>query len=300
MNKLVNIIKEIFTTAGYNVKEAEDDFDLSAEKGKSIVLIKYLDKLDKHAIRKFAQARERGSLLLISNANAEAEIKDFALTSGVTIWDRTEFEQQIGKAILADVEGEIPEITLTPSRVTTLHITSQPVKITKHEAMAAGKKDMGMADEAVLRFVPYYKFDYSFDISKRYNREFKGHGSGSFNALNGRIDFTPLTELEEIINLPQNEYIINEPVITKEEATPKILEEICKHHAQDIKSKMAQGESVIIEHRVIKPQPRDIQLSLSMVYIPFWEVKSKKGSFEMNAYNGKVSEVPIDNDAEFV
>lgn len=300
MNNVVNIIKEIFTAAGYNVREIEEDFDLVAEKGKSTVLIKYLDKLDKQTIKEFSQVAKRGLPLLISIARADAEIKDFALAHGIFLWDRSEFELQIGRAILADVKGETLEIAIAPTQAATLHIISQPVKITKREAMAAGKKDMGVADEAVLRFVPFYKFDYSFDISKRYNQEFKGKGSGSFNALNGRIDFTSLTELEEVINLPENEYLINEPAISKEEAAAKIREEICKHHAQDIKSKVTQGESVIIEHKVIKPQPRDIELSMSMVYIPFWEVKSKRGSFEMNAFNGKVSEVPIDNDAEFV
>jgi hypothetical protein len=296
---IVNIIKEIFTAAGYNVREANGDLHLIAEKGKNTVLIKYLEKVDKRAISEFAKiARRRG--LLISTASADAELKEFAFNSEISLWDRSEFELQIGRAILADAEGKTPEIAFPPAKAVTLHLLSQPVKITKREAMAAGKRDMGMADEALLRFVPYYKFDYSFDISKRYNQEFKGKGSGSFNALNGRIEFTPLTGLEEVVNLLENEYIINEPAISKEEATAKILEEICKHHAQDIKNKVAQGETVIIEHRIIKPQPKDIELSLSMVYIPFWEVKSKRGSFEMNAFNGKVSELPIDNDAEFV
>ncbi len=301
MSNVVNVIKEIFQAAGYNVREAEGNLHLIAEKGKNTVLIKYLDKVDKRAISEFAQlAKGRGSPLLISTASADAEIKDLAFIDGITLWDRSEFELQIGRAILADIEGKTPEINVSPAQAAILHIVSQPVKITRREAMAAGKKDMGMADKALLRFVPFYKFDYSFDISKRYNQQFQGKGSGSFNALNGRIDFTPLTGLEDVINLPENEYIINEPAISKEEATAKILEEICKHHVKDIKSKVAQGESMIIEHKMLRPQPRDIELSLSMVYIPFWEVKSKKGSFEINAFNGKVSEVPIDNDAEFV
>lgn len=305
MGNVVDIIKEIFKTAGYDVSEAEKDFDLIAEKGKTTALIKCLEKVDKRAVSELAKAaRGRGVPLLISTASIDAEVKDFALASGVYLWDRDEFELHIGRAILADVEGETPEIEIAAAaESTTLHIVSQPVKISRREAMAAGKRDMGMADKAVLRFVPFYKFDYSFDLSKRYKQQgidFTGSGSGSINALNGRIEFNPLASLEESVSSPEADYTIDNPSVSKEDLTAKLLDEICKHQSKDIKSKQAEGESVIIEHKVIKPQPKDIELKMSTVYIPFWEVKSKKGSFEMNAFNGKVSEAPIDNDAEFV
>jgi hypothetical protein len=36
------------------------------------------------------------------------------------------------------------------------------------------------------------------------------------------------------------------------------------------------------------------------VYIPVWEVRGKRNSLEINAYNAKVLEEPMDEDAEFV
>ncbi len=303
MGNVVDIIKEIFTTAGYDVSQLEKDFDLTARKGKAAVLIKYLEKPEKKAVSDLAKLSRGSRLLLIATSDIDAETKNFATNSGVSVWDRTELEMQIGKAILADVEGGTPEIDIATGESTTLSIISQPVKISRQQAMAAGKRDMGMADEAVLRFVPFYTFDYTFDLSKHLKQQgddLKGSGSGCVNALNGRIEIAPLTALADSISTTETGYAIDEPAFPKDDITAKVLEEICKHHSKDLKSKAQQGESVIIEHKVIKPQPKDIELKMNMAYVPFWEVKSKKGSFEMNAYNGKVSEAPIDNDAEFV
>jgi hypothetical protein len=61
-----------------------------------------------------------------------------------------------------------------------------------------------------------------------------------------------------------------------------------------------EGQTVIYEHRSISPRPEEIQLDMELVYIPVWEVKGKRNSLEINAYNAKVLEEPIDEDAEFL
>ncbi len=39
---------------------------------------------------------------------------------------------------------------------------------------------------------------------------------------------------------------------------------------------------------------------MELVYVPVWEVKGKRNSLEINAYNASVLEEPIDEDAEFL
>jgi hypothetical protein len=39
---------------------------------------------------------------------------------------------------------------------------------------------------------------------------------------------------------------------------------------------------------------------MELVHIPIWEVRGKRNSVEINAYNAKVLEQPMDEDAEFL
>ena len=61
-----------------------------------------------------------------------------------------------------------------------------------------------------------------------------------------------------------------------------------------------EGQAIIYEQRSISPKADEIELDMDLVYIPVWEVKGKRNSLEINAYNASVFEEPIDEDAEFL
>jgi hypothetical protein len=61
-----------------------------------------------------------------------------------------------------------------------------------------------------------------------------------------------------------------------------------------------EGQAVIYEQKNISPRADEVELNMDLVYVPVWEVKGKRNSLEINAYNASILEEPVDEDAEFV
>ena len=79
-----------------------------------------------------------------------------------------------------------------------------------------------------------------------------------------------------------------------------LLDEIIEENTREMRFNNTEGQAIIYEQRSVKPKSEDIELKVELVYIPVWEVKGKRNSLEINAYNAEVLEEPVDEDAEFV
>jgi hypothetical protein len=88
--------------------------------------------------------------------------------------------------------------------------------------------------------------------------------------------------------------------VEKKQAEKIILDLIIEENTRELRFNNTEGQTVIYEHRSISPRTEEIKLDMELVYIPVWEVKGKRNSLEINAYNAKVLEEPIDEDAEFL
>jgi hypothetical protein len=100
--------------------------------------------------------------------------------------------------------------------------------------------------------------------------------------------------------IPAVHYELKRPNVDKKQAEKILLGLIIEENTREIRINNTEGQAVIYEHRSISPRSEEIQLDIELVYIPVWEVKGKRNSLEINAYNAKVLEEPIDEDAEFL
>ncbi|MCL7415482.1 MAG: hypothetical protein M8349_05405 [ANME-2 cluster archaeon] len=92
--------------------------------------------VDYNSMRRFADSMKNteGTGLYILINNATGEISSFANQQGLVLWDQSELEQQIGKAILANASGEPMELKLTrPSTETPFNLFEPPVAQEKQE-----------------------------------------------------------------------------------------------------------------------------------------------------------------------
>ena len=96
------------------------------------------------------------------------------------------------------------------------------------------------------------------------------------------------------------QYELKRPNVDKKQAEKILLDFIKEENTREIRFNNTEGQAVIYEHSSISPRSDEIQLDMELVYIPFWEVKGKRNSLEINAYNAKVLEEPVDEDAEFL
>lgn len=184
-----------------------------------------------------------------------------------------------------------------------LNIKSVEPRISKEQAIIIAKPYLSNPKDAILKFVPFWKYSYSVEAEKRFRSKIlsiNGEGKGFLNALNKRKEDMELEGLEAPTRIPAVVYEVKRVSVNKQQAEKLLLDEIVEENTREMRFNNTEGQAIVYEQRSVKPKPEDIELEIDLVYIPVWEVKGKRNSLEINAYNAEVLEEPVDEDAEFV
>ncbi len=220
--------------------------------------------------------------------------------------EKTSFE---AKYLLNTCEGrknlselgqvEVPKI----DSYETLNIQSVEPKISKDQAIIIAKPYLSNPKDAILKFVPFWKYKYNVDVEKRFRSRvlsIAGKGKGLLNALNKSREEMKIEEFSAPTRIPAVQYELKKPNVDKKNAEKFLINLIIEENTREMRFNNMEGQAIIYEHRSISPRPEEVELEMELVYIPVWEVKGKRNSLEINAYNAKVLEHPIDEDAEFL
>lgn len=185
-----------------------------------------------------------------------------------------------------------------------LPIRALPIKIKSADALKiAGNIARAEDAEVSLTFIPYWKYDYSLDVISRYKDisvPLSGRGSKMINSINKNVDSAPPVKPVDGVEVPDTPYNISQAVLTEDEARAMALKSIIVDHSKEVRFKGTQGEAAFVEHKRFQPRNSDINLSLEMIYVPFWVVRSHKGYMEINACDGKPTQMPMDDGAEIL
>lgn len=184
-----------------------------------------------------------------------------------------------------------------------LNIQSVEPRISKNQAIIIAKPYISNPKDAILKFVPFWKYRYSVETEKRFRSKvlsIAGKGKGFLNALNKSKEEMEVEGLAAPTRIPAVQYELKRPNVDKKQAEKILLDLIIEENTREIRFNNTEGQAVIYEHRSISPRSEEIQLEMELVYIPVWEIKGKRNSLEINAYNAKVLEEPVDEDAEFL
>jgi hypothetical protein len=387
---LVRILKDIFTSAGYIVVDSYQH-DLIAEKNAQKTFIKLAVHSDLAELNSFLNMTTGGDGLYVVTGKADRELLQHAQNAGIRVWDRDDVALQIGRAVLADIEGSAGELDLlgdpvkkvvsradeaakmaidaifggggsrkeepvtpaspllarmsqrtervperayerTPDRTyeraperipdtplpampqreappaldpgsIILNLRAAPLNVTKDHAISLAKPHIYTYQDAILKLVPFWHYDYHLKSEQRYRLkivDITGEGAGCLSALNGQNESFVLQDVRESIAIPDIHYEIRQSASTKDEARKNMLARIIEEHTKDLRFDNTQGDTIISEHKRFKPNPADIQLNIDLVYVPIWEVKGPRNSIEINAYSAEVLHNPVDDDAEFI
>jgi len=100
---VMEIVKNIFTYYGYSISSS-DVSDMVAEKDSEHLMIKFENYPNINSIRHFSSTAQnyKSKGILISESFDE-KTRILALDDGLTLWDRSELESQIGRAVLSCV-----------------------------------------------------------------------------------------------------------------------------------------------------------------------------------------------------
>lgn len=179
-----------------------------------------------------------------------------------------------------------------------------PIKVKDSDAIKISGA-IGRAEdvEVSLKFIPFWKYDYVLDVQSKYRDltiPLNSKGSKMINAINKQTDPAPVVAPVEAVELPDVPYNVEESVVTQEEANAMAIKNIIEENTKTVRFKGTQGEAAIVERKKFQPRPQDIEMSMELLYIPFWAVHSHKGYMEINAFDGKPTKMPVDDGAEIL
>lgn len=306
MNKqaVVDIVKSIFTHYDYTISSS-DFCDLLAEKDSERLLIKFENDSNINRIRYFSNIaqRYRGKGILISESFDE-KTRMCALDEGLILWDRSELESQIGRAVLGDMEYvKKPLEKKEYEKVIKVSLRSIPVNIGKSDALSKAEARVGIAKSQALHFIPVWYYNYSFNVQKKFKSkvvDLSGDGEGYINALSGDNSFKKLKDIRDETLIPTQNYVIKQSEIQKKEAVSKALNSIIREHTKEIRINEMIGDTIVFENKMFAPDPEYINLKIDILYIPVWEIKGKHELIKINGYDGHIIAVELYDDAEIV
>jgi hypothetical protein len=337
MNKqaVIEIVKNILIYRGYSISSSEI-CDMLAEKDSEHILIKFEKYPNINNIRYFSNTAKRYGKGIVISESFDERIRTFALDGGITLWDRSELEMQIGRAVLAgyneepaveeksvfstfqqpakDIEPETSEPVFKepdikkPSikeyeKTIRVMLRSVPVNIGKKDALSIAEAKLGTPKSQILKFIPVWYYSYSFNIQKKYKSkivDLSGEGEGYIQALTGENFFNKYRDIKENILIPTQNYEINKPVVQKKDASVKALNSIIREHTKEIRLNEMIGDTIVFEKRMFAPDPDEIDLKLELLHVPVWEIKGKREVIDINGYDGHIMAIKLYNDAEMV
>jgi len=221
------------------------------------------------------------------------------------------FEQNDAPASVSEAAWDDERVTqppsLQPRQLNVLNLRGVPVNVAKEHAVSVARPHIGVIEDAVLKFVPFWRYDYSVNSKKRYKSkivDISGEGAGCLNALNGNNESMNESmisgEVYDQIAVPDGEYDVKNPIVTQEEANKNLIRMIVDQHTRDICFDNVVGSTLISEHKTFSPNMAEIKLDIDLVYLPIWELKGSRNSIEINACNAEVLSNPVDDDVEFM
>jgi len=195
--------------------------------------------------------------------------------------------------------GEIPKV----DSYGMLNIRSVEPNLSKNQAIDIAKSYLSNPEDAILKFVPFWKYIYNVEVEKRFRSKvlsIAGKGRGFLNALNKSNEEMEIEVLKMPTRIPAVQHEIKRPNVNRKQGEKIILDLIIEENTREMRFNNMDDQAIIYEHRSIGPKAEDIDLDMELVHIPIWEVRGKRNSVEINAYNAKVLEQPMDEDAEFL
>lgn len=183
-----------------------------------------------------------------------------------------------------------------------LTIRCAPIRVDEKQAIVTAKGFVSGITESILEFVPFWNYTCVVDGYYQYKAKsvaIVSEGAGAINALNNRKR-ERISEVQDQISIAQQNYEIKSAIATKDEVEKMLMEGAIESNKKTVSFTSNSGDTIITENRTIKPVAGDIKISTELVYLPVWEVRGRKHSVLIDAYDGGVMTEPVDDDIEFL
>lgn len=183
-----------------------------------------------------------------------------------------------------------------------LTIRCAPIRVDEKQAIVTAKGFVSGITDNILEFVPFWNYKCVVDGHYQYKAKsvaISSEGSGAINALNSRKR-ERISEVQDQISIAKQNYEIKSAIVTKDEVERMLMDDAIESNRKTVSFTSKSGDTIITENRTIKPGAGDIEISTELVYLPVWEVRGRRHSVMIDAYDGSVMTEPVDDDIEFL
>lgn len=306
MNKqaVIGIIKKIFAYYDYSI-DSSDISDLLAEKDAEHLFIKFDSAANFSSIRYFSNNVQRyGGKGIFIMDSVDEKTRSFAIDEGLTLWDRSELESWVGRAVLSGaMEEHVEKPSIKEEKTIRILLRSVPINIGKSDALSIAEVKVGRSRSQKLKFIPVWHYSYSFSTQKKFKSrliDLAGDGEGYIHALTGENSFSKYTDIQDNTFVPTQNYEIKQPTVAKKGALSKAMDAVIREHAKEVRLNEMIGDAIVFEHKVFTPDPEAINLKMELLHIPVWEIRGTGETIEINGYDGRIIAIKVYSDAEFV
>jgi predicted transport protein len=321
---IIEILKKIMVSYDFKIQEEFSDYFL-AEKDNTnmacVVLpqaedIKFADILE---IKK-KLPRDLDKIIMATPMDIHPELEKWVSQEGILLWDKKKLEEEIGRAVLSDAEGDllkgkpkdefpaetqiplkkedIPEIIMPPTmeeidvKIETKDLPEEKESIVKPQITMSDVSEISKRIVQGFRFdlelVPYYIFDYSCELIVE-GKATPQVSSGTL-AINGLtnhaeswdFDFDTVSEVETTHTKLEPKFDENKAFIIAKESAITL-------NTREIQTVDDRGAVTIYEKKKVRPKEGAIDVrKRGLVYLPVWCVEGSNGVMIINATTGKV------------
>jgi hypothetical protein len=258
-------------------------------------------------------------IIFVTMSKTNQELEDFAREENILLWGKRRLEEEIGRAVLGDVEGEfagsglLNDIegdrgSLISAELTEAKIPEEPspmeIRIEQKreedekELIVKPRITMGEVSEISkkivqgfrfdLELIPYYVFDYVCElVVEGQPMPQTSAGTVAVNGLTNSVeswdfDFETITDMETTHTKLEPKFDERKAFLTAKESAIAL-------NTREIQTVDDRGAVTIYEKKKVRPKEDAIDITKQgLIYLPVWCVEGANGVMIIDATTGKV------------
>lgn len=325
MQNLMEILRKILISYDFTIIEKEQNYMLASKEESSLAAAVLDTKItptkDDILALKAQMPPEVDKMIFATTAEINQELEDFAKEENILLWDRRKLEEEIGRAVLSDVDGEFlgrrllegieEEITSPISeeieeKEPEAPIEAGPIKIriepkqNEDEGESVLKPRVTMSEVSEiskkivqgfrfdLELIPYFVFDYFCELVVE--GQAKPQISQGTLAVNGLTNGTENWDFDfETVSEVESTHTKLEPKFDEDKAFETARESAIALNTREIQTVDDRGAVTIYEKKKVRPKEGAIDIKKrGLIYLPVWCVEGSNGVMIIDATTGKV------------
>ncbi|MBN1431896.1 MAG: hypothetical protein JW931_03905 [Methanomicrobiaceae archaeon] len=316
-NRAVEIVRNIFESASYDVEEGDGLIDLSAYLDDECIVVLCSDERGK-----IDEFNKKTIKVRLGDRTAECQKLLFTMDNTIRaenciVWGHSELSKYSGQAAVAYVLNEYLALDLKREErkpAVQEYTTSRPTlddygpeiplinaSITEDKA----RKIAGIKGDIRRLYIPHYLFRCTGSGEKQYKThliDFNAEESGLINAISGTPASLEIPDFSRIEvstrSVPTGSKILK-PEKEKKDTEDIIFKSMKEKLTRNVRISKTEGDTISYEDIEVSPDKENLKIEIDLVYLPVIQIRGSK-IVEIETFSGSILKEPMDDGVELL